>query len=604
MISHSSRGRSASSALSSSTAGTRALRRPSSRSRSRSIVRTSKMNGSPMRNALKSHDENGNIIDDEAIQTFTSTLDSLPKDEWRARTLAFETLIGSLPASGGSSGGTNASSSSSPPSRFVGGVMPWYSSYTALRRLANPISSLLLNPRSSVVKHSTQHMAYFVQRVRDANPPGTDMCKYLLKDLLGPVLAMHGQTVNVIRIYAMEMMTIIIPLCRFKSGLPVLLEKLRKDKSRDVREACVKYLRLIIRYWSETGDDASISSASGQEPYLTANICTHIGNGLARALMDPAQTVRSEARSAFEFFRYHYPEIWNEIVQKPNGILSKDARLKKSIMNAAMRENSAGGGMKGGGAHDDEYNPTASLEDGEDYEIRTLGSAGSRTSLNSWNSNSSFVSRNSSKPGYRATMRSQNHVRSKVVATRPSGSTPLRTNASSANHHTSHNHGSLPPSSKRMPPMSHAPAAAAPTTKSPAKGAQRSKPMSPPLSSTSRTASTDTATSTTFVTGNSVPSTTLLERKPNENYLISNQLLAAHKQYIDDLMEDLRSEMNTIRDFETLLVKSQNHPRDDGTYGPSEDDILKYYEAVYAYLDKGSENCIKLRKEMERISKS
>lgn len=570
-----------------------ALARKTSRSRSRSVAR-SKMIGSSSTIHSKSHDEPGNMVDDEAIQTFISTLDSLPKDEWRARTLAFETLIGHIPASASSTGGGNASS---PPGRSVGGIMPWYTSYTALRRLANPISSLLLNPRSSVVKHSTQHLAYFVQRVRDANPPGADMCKYLLKDLLTPVLAMHAQTVNVIRIYALEMMTIIIPLCRFKSGLPVLLEKLRKDKSRDLREACVKYLRLIVRYWSDNEDD--FSATSGQEPYLTANICMHIGNGLARALMDPAQTVRTEARAAFEMFRNYYPEIWNEIVQKPNGILSKDARLKKSIMNAAMRADS--GDIRSGSvaaSQDDEYNVSPFSEEGEDFDVKTLESAGSKNSMNSWHSNSSFLSKNSSKPGYRATMRSHNTTssthRSKAVATRPA-SNSTRTSTGSHN-------GTLPPSSKRILPTSNAAITAG--TKSPAKSVQRTTPVSPPpVGSTNKSASTDTATASTSVTGSSVP-LSLLERKPNENYLVSNQLLAAHKQYIDDLMEGLRSEMNTIRDFETLLVKSQNHPGEDGTYGPSEDDILKYYEAVYAYLDKGSQNCIKLRQEMERISKS
>lgn len=561
-----------------------------SRSRSRSVARA-KLVTSPSR-MLKTHDDNGNMIDDEAIETFISTLDSLPKEEWRARTLAFETLIGSLPASG------SGTASNAAPNRYAGGIMPWYSSYTAMRRLANPISSLLLNPRSTVVKHTTQHLAYLVQRVRDANPPNTDMCKYLLKDLLGPVLAMHGQTVNVIRVYAGEMMTIIIPLCRFKSGLPVLLERLRKDKSRDVREACVKYLQLIVKYWSENNDEFS---PADQQPYLTPNIITHIGNGLARALMDPAQSVRSEARTAFELFRYHYPEIWNEIVQKPNGVLSKDARLKKSIMNAAMRADSEGGMGGSGGVHfEEDYSPSFS-EDGEDYDIKTLGSGGSRTSMNSWNSNSSFLSKNSAKPGYRATMRNQS--RSKVLATRSVGTTSARS-------HNNHPNGSLPPASKKVVSTTTTTSssttasgkATAIGTKSPVRAAAVQRTAVSPALSATRTASTDAATPSSSSLTNSIPS--LLERKPNENYLVSNQLLAAHKQYIDDLMEDLRSEMNTIRDFETLLVKSQNQPHDDGTYGPSEDDILKYYEAVYAYLDKGSENCIKLRKEMERISKS
>jgi hypothetical protein len=573
---------------------------------------------------LKNHDEHGNMVDDEAIQTFISTLDSLPKDEWRARTLAFETLIGSIPPAPSSSHALSSSlaGSSHRIAGGNGGIMPWYSSFTAMRRLANPISSLLLNPRSSVVKHTTQHLAYLVQRVRDVNPPKSDMCKYLLKDLLGPVLAMHGQTVNVIRIYALEMMTIIIPLCRFKSGLPVLLERLRKDKSRDVREACVKYLRLIVRYWSDSGDDDF--SSTEEQAYLTTNICTHIGNGLARALMDPAQTVRSEARTAFELFRYHYPDLWNEIVQKPNGVFGKDARLKKSLMNSAMRADSEGGGGNpygGGGDASVDYVPS-SYDDGEDCEIKTLGSGGSRNSLNSWNSNSSFLSKSSAgRPGYRATMR-KNQNRSKVVASRPAAqavrsSSTHATAIPTASTNNNGNNGSLPPASKRIPTMGNntvpvvsgktttpvaTTATATGTTKSPARMTQRSTPMYSTINtSTNKAVSEETVTVNSSVT-NSVPSH--LERKPNENYVISNQLLAAHKQYIDDLMEDLRSEMNTIREFETLLVKSQNHPDEDGTYGPSEDDILKYYEEVYAYLDKGSQNCVKLRNEMERISKS
>ena len=76
--------------------------------------------------------------------------------------------------------------------------------------------------------------------------------------------------------------------------------------------------------------------------YLTSNICKHIGNGLARAMMDPAQSVRLEARNAFQLFRHRYPDLWNQIVQKKNGILSSDPRLKKSVMNAAVKADADG----------------------------------------------------------------------------------------------------------------------------------------------------------------------------------------------------------------------------------------------------------------------
>ena len=519
------------------------------KSRSRSTVRRVK---SPSN--LKTHDDQGNMIDDEGIDTFISSLDALAKDEWRARTLTFETLIESLPEPG------------SVP-RQANGIMPWYKSYTALRRLANPINTLFLNPRSTVVKHTTQHFAFFVQRIKDLNPPKADMCKYLLKDLLVPIIAMHAQTVNVIRTYAHDMMAIIIPLCRFKSGLPVLLERLRKDKSHEVRQECVFYLSLICKHWSPSGDETP-----EDHPYLTSNICTHIGNGLARALTDPAQKVRSESRTAFERFRRHYPELWNEIVQKPDGILSKDLRLKKSIINAAMQADAEGKNV----------DEVPAYEEGEDYDSRSLGSRGSRGSLNSWNSTSSFMSKHS-KPGFRATQRSNSN-------TRPGAGTRGSRNTS----------GTLPPTSNKRAPFGNVPS-------SPDRGSNRGTAV--------KSASRKTHTLKTAAPASPPPSAkeapididapnSSLSKKPNENYQVANQLLAAHKLYIDDLMESLRGEMNTVRDFETLLVKSQRYPKDDGAYGPSEDDVLKYYEAVYSYLDKGGENSIKLRKEMERISKT
>jgi hypothetical protein len=473
------------------------------------------------------------MIDDEVIDTFISALDALEKDEWRAQTLAFETLVESLPKPGSTS-------------KSVSGIMPWYKSYTALRRLSKPISSVLLNPRSTVVKHCTQHFVFLVQRIRDLNPPKADMCKYLLKDLLTPILSMHAQTVKVIRNYAIDMMTILIPLCRFKSGLPVLLEKLRKDKSSEVREGCVKYLNMIVKYWSREGDESP-----EETPYLTDNICNHIGNGLARAMMDPTQSVRSEARSAFEHFRCHYPELWNAIVQKPDGIFSKDNRLKKSIMNVAMKADAEGRSVG--------ENP--SYESGDDYDVRTLGSVGSRGSMNSWNSTNSFISKGSSKLGFRASVRSSSNTRPRAGTK----SAPKRTTSS----------GPRPP---KKSPFGNA---ASPVPKSPNRA--RPNAIAKPLAAHNGSTAGNT---------------------PSENYMVANQLLASHKIYIDDLMESLRGEMNTVRDFETLLVKSQNNPNEIGTYGPSEDDVLKYYEAVYAYLDKGGEDSIKLRKEMERIGRT
>ncbi len=530
---------------------------------------------------MRTHDEHGNMIDDEAITVFTKALDSLPKDEWRARTLAFEALIESLPGPGSSTG-------------FIGsGIIPWYKSFTALRRLVNPISSLMLNARSTVVKHTGQHLAFLIQRIKDLNPPNADTAKYLLKDLLPSVLALHAQTSNIIRSYGIEMMTIIIPLCRFKSGLPVLLERLRKDKSRDVREGCVRYLKLIVKYWApeKPGQDTPLD-----QEYLTPNICKHIGNGLARAMMDGAQSVRTEARNAFELFRHKYPDLWNQIVQKKDGILSKDQRLKKSIMNAALKAD-ADGSPEG-----NNYYP--SFDDADDYDTRTLGSNKSSSSVVSWNSNSSFVSKSSRMSGStRSKLRSNSRPRALHGPSRKSN-------------------GNLPPSSKRVPTTTpfgkvttperpkkgdrkHIPIKSSLlSSKEPNEGSDESENLPPSRSSSSSPSDEQHSASSITNKISSVPKTVMAKSKPSENYMVSNQLLAAHKSYIDDLMESLRTEMNTIRDFESLLVNAQNNPDENGTYGPSEDDVLKYYESVYSYLDKGMANSTKLRHEMERIGRT
>jgi len=658
------------------------------------------------------------MIDDEAISTFTKALEGLPKDEWRARTIAFEALIEALPGSGlsgtNNSNGSNNNSGLAPNVYINSGIIPWYKSFTALRRLCNPISSLLLNARSTVVKHTSHHLAFLMQRVKDLNPPNADTAKYLMKDLLPTVLALHAQTSKVIRGYAIEMMTIIIPLCRFKSGLPVLLERLRKDKSRDVREGCVNYLKLIVRYWAANpyrnvqlnlAEDNDISTLSASEKsaedqkyeYLTSNICKHIGNGLARAMMDPAQSVRLEARNAFELFRHRYPELWNQIVQKKNGILSSDPRLKKSVMNAAVKADAEG---RGPGTNVDNYYPQ--YEEGEDYDAKTLGSAGSRGSatVNSWASNSSFMSKGNGIGNGNDSSMNRGRGRAGVggggssvrSARSRSNSVGVRSGTTSNSRNTSRTRSrangngigngigiggdggskKLPPSSKLASGSSSVGSSSRSTrskktnpfgkaTNSPTRSSTSmangnghgngilrsasgtgskfssengsgthnnnitrndtddSDNYPPPVEELSDATSplSSNTNSTSSPSSHGAPQDQHLHPqlshslshppppRPGVNYLVSNQLLSAHKAYIDELMESLRTEMNTIRDFEALLVKAQNNPDEaTGTYGPTEDDVLGYYESVYSYLDRGSENSTRLRHEMERIGRT
>ena len=292
-------------------------------------------------------------VDDRPVAEFIDAISALSADSWQARTLALEKLVNHVPASdteegisaalavGNVGSGGGSVSGYSPPD----GMVPFYLSPTTLRRLASPIGNLLTDPRSSVVKHACHHLVLLVERTGAApsiSPSDSsrtashrpDRARHLLRDLLPTILTLHAQTVNVIRGYTTTMMLTVISLCRFKSGLPTLLDALRKNKSRDVREACARYLRAVLEAWSGTTAQNAVGERTA---YLTQDVVTHIGNALAKALMDPSQCVRMEARTGFETFRTYYPEAWHAIVHRDGGPLSKDLRLKKSIINAAVR---------------------------------------------------------------------------------------------------------------------------------------------------------------------------------------------------------------------------------------------------------------------------
>lgn len=103
----------------------------------------------------------------------------------------------------------------------------------------------------------------------------------------------------------------------------------------------------------------------------------------------------------------------------------------------------------------------------------------------------------------------------------------------------------------------------------------------------------------------------------NENLVVATQLLQAHKTYIDELMENLRCEMNVVRDFE-LVVSKAKRERDEcvgtdavanGGEGsneihPSDVEVLGYFDTVFGFLEKGTENGQKLRQAMEKVCQS
>jgi hypothetical protein len=79
-----------------------------------------------------------------------------------------------------------------------------------------------------------------------------------------------------------------------------------------------------------------------------------------------------------------------------------------------------------------------------------------------------------------------------------------------------------------------------------------------------------------------------------EHYIIAEQLLRVHKTHVDQIMETLKIEMDTLRDFEQSLEQEQ---------APTPDQVLDYFESVGLCLDQRTTAGNILQREMDRISK-
>ena len=79
-----------------------------------------------------------------------------------------------------------------------------------------------------------------------------------------------------------------------------------------------------------------------------------------------------------------------------------------------------------------------------------------------------------------------------------------------------------------------------------------------------------------------------------EHYVIAEQLLRVHKTHVDQIMETLKIEMDTLRDFEQTMEQEQ---------APSPDEVLDYFESVGLCLDQRTTAGNIMQREMDRISK-
>lgn len=79
-----------------------------------------------------------------------------------------------------------------------------------------------------------------------------------------------------------------------------------------------------------------------------------------------------------------------------------------------------------------------------------------------------------------------------------------------------------------------------------------------------------------------------------EHMVIAIRLLRAHKEHVDAIMETLRIEMDTLRDFDQLLEEAGR---------PTEEEVLDYYESVGLCLEQRSAAGARLQQELDLVSR-
>jgi archaellum component FlaD/FlaE len=243
------------------------------------------------------------LLDDSPIADFCAVLDTTPVDSWQKRCAAFEAVVNHIPEG----------------SQY-GATPKWYNTPVVLRHLAVPISTLLRDARSTVVKQSCQLLASLFTKCQVE-------ARYLFKDIMPTILSVHAQTVAVIRLAVQQMvLTAAIPNVPCKMIMPLWMERLKIDKSRTVRDACALYLGLALQCWQ------NYNAENSSTPYLTEEIWLQVGTVLLKTLRDPSPDARQHARSALEYFRQVHPDYWMQLLNDPDGPVARDLHIQKWMM--------------------------------------------------------------------------------------------------------------------------------------------------------------------------------------------------------------------------------------------------------------------------------
>ena len=501
-------------------------------------------------------------MDDQVIQDFCSVIENTPSEEWLKRSNALQSLVSSIPPD------TSAHSSQ------------WFNSAKTLRHLAFPVSNLLKDARSTVVKRTCESMTLLFKKC------GVD-ARYLLKDLMVTIIGVHAQTVQVIRTYVQAMVLESLPIVPCKAAMPLWLDKLKTDKRKTVREACALYLTKGLETWQE--DPA----------YMSNDIWMQVGTLLIRTLRDPSPTVREIVKQGLDTIRTTQPEIWEHLVQDPQGPAAQDTKLQRYLLKLGV--------------------DTDTTDDTSVVSSRSMASNVSRGSSRAAPSNFGNNGQPHQSKSHRGVLGPPVRVTSvpfvPFVATTESPSrkslgsrSPSHLPRARSPKNIIESGAYARPRSQEIISFENQGPFIAGVEELKKKAKRRSRRSSAMQERWRALGSLGTrSTSSLLEEANSlldrIDSDVRVPSSYNgtvgllafEHLNLAQTLLDAHREHMDKIMETLRLEMDTMKEFEELLMSKD-------TSTPSEEQVLDYFESVGLCLDQRTESGKELQIAMDQIS--
>lgn len=490
-------------------------------------LRTSKGNNNSTSATPSRHQQE---ILESPVSNFRDIIEETSSEDWQRRIAAWEELVERIPDGSAYLNESN-----------------WFNSPKILTHLTRPVSELLRDARSSVVRRVCLALTELFRKCQ------TD-ARYLFKELMNTIITVQGQTVQVIRQAVQTMVLEVIPEVPCKSVMPFWMERL-KDKSPAIREACSLYLGTALKYWST------------EATYLTDDIWHQVGTAILKTMRDPAPQVRKHAKHIIQYYKASHVRHYKRLLNDATGPVSKDPKLRQWLIQLGNTSNV------------DELSVASKYTLRSDPSVRQNKPTQFRISTPRKvlrHTNSLDDDDNNNEPDDVPNSIQVSKNSSPRNATVPARRTPPR-----------------PPAAVRATSPQAQTYSELATGKSAEEDEEETSPFIRSIQQLKEHAKGRRSRHSAILEERFKDVSPAATTTP-EHILIAIQLLRSHKTHVDQVMETLRMEMDILRSFDTTLAE---------TGRPTETELLEYYESVDLCVEQRLAASKAFRQQMEVISR-